>query len=338
MEDSEPLDLVDIAVLLLYEWTTLDPRFQHTKLVEVAFPGQKVHSKPGLPAGDDTVSKRTWIILKSKEGSQDNHDLSTNMVDKDIDHGLSDEQLDTVFYQKRAFNFCFPAVALLQQFFDQFPPDTKLRIRLGPVNKQPGESCVTNISHRTTVVTRFIQPKFQTWIGVFGTTHPYFHGTVNDFVYSGIKQDMRHSVMLFKRLEDETYEFALDLASMQFGSVGRGPGEKGKMPFALDSMDQLNARNARLASDSESLKISERADYKDYDQPGLNALPSLAALGDIARRVKERWENRDKEKWCGYCGAPGPKSKCSGCLEVWFCGKGHQRMAWSFHKGYCRKD
>jgi hypothetical protein len=82
--DFEPLDLVDIAVLLLYEWATLEPRFRHTKLAEVAYPGQKVQYQPGLPFGDDTLSNRTWILLKRKEGSENERDLPTNMVDKDV--------------------------------------------------------------------------------------------------------------------------------------------------------------------------------------------------------------------------------------------------------------
>ena len=56
---------------------------------------------------------------------------------------------------------------------------------------------------------------------------------------------------------------------------------------------------------------------------------------NIVRTVKERWEKRDTEKWCGYCRAPEPKSKCGGCGDVWFCNKKHQKTMWSFHKGYC---
>jgi hypothetical protein len=337
--DFEPLDLVDIAVLLLYEWATLEPRFRHTKLAEVAYPGQKVQYQPGLPFGDDTLSNRTWILLKRKEGSENERDLPTNMVDKDVGHALSDEQLDTLFHQIRAFNFCSPAVALLQDFFDQFPPDTKLRVRLGPVDNQHGVSYVTSISHRSVLLTNLIHPTTQTCVGIAGT---YL------ISFSGIQDEMPHSVMLFRRPEDDDDEHAsaLDLASMQFGKLGRGPGAKGKMPFALDSRAELNARHARLAEDSEIQNVFQRMELPDWSDvaltegtyKGLSALPESALLVDAARRVKERLENRDKEKWCGYCGAPGLKSKCSGCREVWFCGKEHQRMAWSFHKGYCRKD
>jgi hypothetical protein len=337
--DLEPLDLVDIAVLLLYEWTTLERRFRHTKLAEVAFPGQKVQYQPGLPFGDDTLSNRTWIILKRKEGSKNERDLSTNMVDKDIGHALSDEQLDTLFYQTRALNFCSPAVVLLQNFFDQFPPETKLRIRLGPVDNQRGVSYVTSISHRSGILTNLIHPTIQTCVGIAGT---------KPMSFSGVLDEMLHMVMFFRRPEDGNNEHtaALDLASMQFGRLGRGPGSKGKMPFALDSTAEFNARYARLAEDSEIQNLFQRLTLPDWSDvalmeagyKGLSAVPESALLVDAARRVKERLENRDKERWCGYCGAPEPKSKCSGCLEVWFCGKEHQRMAWSFHKGYCHKD
>jgi hypothetical protein len=337
--DLEPLDLADIAVLLLYEWATLDPRFRHTKLVEIAYPGQKVQSYPGVPSGDDTISNRTWIILKKKEGSQNDRCLSADMVDKDTNHALSNKQLDTIFYRTRTSSFCYPAVALLQHFFDQFSPDTKLCVRLGPVNKQPGKSYVTSISHRTILHTNLIHLTTQIYVAIVGTA-PICAGNISD--------DMTHWVMLFRSAENDKVKHTsvLDLSSMQFGEIGRGPGVKGKMPFALDSRDEFNARHARLAMVSEVVGVSKRLGFSNWPDDaeaeerkyGLAALPQSALLVDIARRVKERWENRDKEKWCGYCGAPGPKSRCSGCREVWFCGKEHQTMAWSFHKGYCRKD
>jgi hypothetical protein len=337
--DLEPLDLADIAVLLLYEWATLDPRFRHTKLVEVAYPGRKLQSYPDFLPIDDSISNRTWIILKRKEGGQHDRDLATNMVDNDINHALSNEQLDTIFYQTRTFSFCCPAVTLLQHFFDQFPPDTKLCVRLGPVNKRPGESYVTSISRRTILRTKLIHPTTQTLIDISGPAPMESYN---------IRDEMIHSIMLFRSAENDKVKHtsALDLSSMQFGELGRGPGAKGKMPFALDTRDEFNARHARLAMASVVVGVSKRIGFSDWPDDaaaeereyGLAALPPSALLVDIARRVKERWENRDKEKWCGYCGAPGPKSRCSGCREVWFCGKEHQTMAWSFHKGYCRKD
>jgi hypothetical protein len=39
-DTEEVLDLYDIAVLLNYERNTTEPRFRHTKLREVAFPGK----------------------------------------------------------------------------------------------------------------------------------------------------------------------------------------------------------------------------------------------------------------------------------------------------------
>ena len=71
------------------------------------------------------------------------------------------------------------------------------------------------------------------------------------------------------------------------------------------------------------------------DKPTIHL--AAAAKRAVRQRIKERWEKRDTEKWCGYCRAPEPKSKCGGCGDVWFCNKKHQKTMWSFHKGYCNK-
>lgn len=184
----------------------------------------------------------------------------------------------------------------------------------------------------------FVLPKVQTCIGILGSTYTAF---------TGVSADMTHSVMLFHNPYDSIsdYTSSLDLASMQFGDAGHSPGGKGKMPFALDSIAELEVRHARLATDSEILAVFVRmhdedgADGVDYEKQewAFGALPDSATLMSIAQRVKEAGEQRQGELvWI-------LRSVCAGIKvwrlseKVWFCGKEHQRMAWSFHKGYCQR-
>lgn len=84
------------------------------------------------------------------------------------------------------------------------------------------------------------------------------------------------------------------------------------------------------------MRIAEGVDLRHRSMPVV--FSDFDVTNDrIARKVKERWEKRETEKWCGHCGAPEPKSKCAGCGDVWFCSTEHQKMMWSFHKGYCKK-
>jgi len=135
--------------------------------------------------------------------------------------------------------------------------------------------------------------------------------------------------MGFYDTNSEPITSVLDIATMQFGEAGRGPDEKGKMLVVLDMMTDYEERLTRIADgvDAAQRRIMPIMLLASYD----------AAPDEVNKKVKERWEKQDTEKWCAHCGAPEPKFKCAGCGEVWFYNKEHQKMVWFFHKGYCNR-
>jgi hypothetical protein len=240
--------------------------------------------------------------------------------DKVIDSPLSNEQLETLFHQARNHDGSYQAISLLQIFFALFRKDTKLRVRHAPYGKEPGSSYTTTISRRVIIEESFRNPKFTTAICVLpeGSMHA-----------SGHKPHLRHAVVGFSPPGSDTVQSFLDLSSMQFGDIGRGPGPKGKQLFALDTPQEFAMRFSKLATGADPSKSQRTL--------AISGTPVDDWLGEVALRAKKRWDNRAKEKWCGHCGAPSAKSKCAGCGDAYYCGRDHQKMAWGFHKGYCSK-
>ena len=63
-------------------------------------------------------------------------------------------------------------------------------------------------------------------------------------------------------------------------------------------------------------------------------------LQACVKRVFQRWEKRDIEGWCEFCGKGGKELLfCGGCNKavVRYCCKEHQKMAWKFHKFTCER-
>ncbi|EDU41928.1 zf-MYND domain containing protein [Pyrenophora tritici-repentis] len=326
MSDSEePLDLYDIGVLMTYERNTTEPQLRHTKLREVAFPG----NQPKTVALNSPIEQGwnknacTWIIVEEENPRNPSApDLPQDFLQEDKRAGstFSDEQLETLFYQARNHDGCYKAIGLLQLFFGLFPDDTKLRVRHAPLNKQPGESYITTINRRVIIEEAFREPKLTTAI----VSLP--EGTLQ---VSGHQPLLPHAVVGFSPHDSATVKTFFDLSSMQFGDLGRGPGPKGKQLFALDTPEEFAIRFSHLARGADPSQSQHTL--------AISGTPFDDWLLEVAIRVKKRWDNKDKEKWCGHCGAPKPVSKCSGCGQVYYCGKQHQKLAWGFHRGYCAK-
>lgn len=187
------------------------------------------------------------------------------------------------------------------------------------VGKQPGISYITSTMNRSVVQDQLVKPKFSTII---------VSPRSDNMKYTGTKPEMTHWYIAFCAPGSNDFDSVLDLASMHFGEAGHGPGEKGKMVIVLDMKADYDKRLLRVA---DGVDLSRRRNT-------LILVPPCDPIMDrIARKVRERWENRATEKWCAHCGAPEPKFKCAGCGDAWFCNKEHQKLVWSFHKGYCNK-
>ncbi|KAJ6622872.1 hypothetical protein B0H10DRAFT_1909668 [Mycena sp. CBHHK59/15] len=84
----------------------------------------------------------------------------------------------------------------------------------------------------------------------------------------------------------------LDLASMQFGNVGRGLG--GRSTFVLESRDTFSQRLRNFAGHSSYTKTSQR----------IRGCPDDEWLRRVAKHVEGRLEKQEAEPWCGHCGGP----------------------------------
>lgn len=143
---------------------------------------------------------------------------------------------------------------------------------------------------------------------------------------TGGEDTMPHAVVGFAESADGNVSTILDLASLQFGDAGRGLG--GRSTFALESLDAFYDRVEAIAegADTENAKVSAR----------IGPCADDAWLKQVAKRVKNRWDERDTKGWCGHCGAPGEAlKKCSLCHDDAYCDAAHQTAAWPFHKRFC---
>ncbi|KAK7460639.1 hypothetical protein VKT23_009356 [Stygiomarasmius scandens] len=331
--EEEPLDLYDISLLLNYERVTTEPRFRHAKLREVVYPGddfetvllKKVlwvdNARPRTAFVFDRPARHAEKIDMTSPPDLPSNILPDKLADSDKLKSLTPKQLETAFWQARGHDACYTSVTLLQHFFDLFPPSTLIRIRHGPQGKTAGKVYTTCISTRVIWEMMLVNPKQTTLALVFPENKTYI---------SGEDHTMKHAVVGFSESPSGNIDSVLDLSSMQFGDVGRGPGAKGQGLFALDTMNEYYDRLEKITegNDDSFTKMSQRIGPSNDDK----------WLKLVAKKAKERWEERDAERWCGHCGAPGVAAKaCSACHNAWYCDEAHQKLAWPFHKHYCAK-
>lgn len=332
----DPLDLVDIALLLNYERTSFDPRFRGAKLREAILPGQRSTEIPlaqkipdnetffafyqPLDTSNITGPDTPFNILPASGQLSPNNPLNF----------ATPKQLETYFYRPRGHDGCYTSVLLLQYFFDLFPPSYPLRIRhgVGPSKKAP--SYTTTIDNFRIMELTMFKPHLQTSIVMIPRENGY---------RSNPEDTMSHAVARFTPSSgqiDESIGDAsiLDMSSLQFGDAGRGPGKKGQGLFALDTAIEFDQRLDSVCQGTVQGSFSVSHRMNPHRVPTMDKW-----LREVAAKVKGRWEARDEEKWCGHCGTPAKEDKrCAGCKQQWYCCKDHQAMAWGFHKHYCSKS
>lgn len=340
-DDSQILDLVDIALLLTYERSSTDPRFRGSKLHEVVLPGQ---SSTQIPLPIEFEDNETFIAFDAEPPDDV---TSTTEPDTPLNilaaGGLAPnnplsfatpKQLETYFHRSRCHDTCFTCVTLLQYFFQGFPPSTPLRIRHGPQpsgTKTAAPSYITTINTFRIVEQTLIKPRMQTTIVKMSQDTGYRSGDEDRMVHAVARFNPPKEDPVAKE-ENVVTESFLDLSSMQFGDVGRGPGKKGQGLFALDTASEFRERMGSVCHGiiPSSVLVSH----------AVNSHPTMDSwLREVAARARKRWEGAHREKWCGHCGAPvKDDSKCAGCKVEWYCCRDHQKMAWGFHKHYCSKS
>lgn len=78
-----------------------------------------------------------------------------------------------------------------------------------------------------------------------------------------------------------------------------------------------------------------------YPKVGMTGSDNEVRLRACAKKVWDRWQKRDTEGWCAFCGKPGLDfPKCSACKakKVFYCCKEHQEKNWKLHKWTCEKN
>ncbi|KZT31515.1 hypothetical protein SISSUDRAFT_1123771 [Sistotremastrum suecicum HHB10207 ss-3] len=230
---------------------------------------------------------------------------------------LTPKQLETYYWQARNHDGCFGTVALLQHFLDLFPMSIRLRVRVVEKNK-PHEYQILALQ-RKIIEFHLMDQKSLTLAAVLPDNKTYVSGSDSPII---------HAVIGFPASNGGSMA-VLDLASLQFGDVGRG--FKGRGIFVLETVEDYLSRLNQYATSN----TFERAKWSDR----MTDAPESDWLREVARRVKGRWDKRETVHWCGHCGAPPPHDRglmmCKTCKRAYYCDAAHQLAAWPFHKHFC---
>jgi len=147
---------------------------------------------------------------------------------------------------------------------------------------------------------------------------------------TGMKTDEPHAVLVFFHPQHPA-GFVVDMTRTQYGDAGRG----------------MHGENYFLGTIAEFRTSMREICVTLHEQPVL--LGSLDARGNenearlraCAAKVLERWQNRETEGWCAFCGKPGVNfQRCPGCTtkEVLYCCVEHRKSDWKLHKWTCEKN
>ena len=152
-------------------------------------------------------------------------------------------------------------------------------------------------------------------------------------LHTGYTEDERLAVSIFvQKGQDPKNWFVVDMSRMQYGEAGRGVyGENyflGTLSDFLESMKEVCKEATITGALFPRLVSGGNKENKER-------------LMACAKKVWERWQNRETEGWCNFCGKPGRNlMSCGACKEkkVRYCCKEHQRFDWKLHKYTCEKN
>ncbi|KAK7031164.1 hypothetical protein VNI00_013579 [Paramarasmius palmivorus] len=220
---STTMDLHDIALLLNYERATTETRYRGAKLREVARNGENFKTVlVTLPDWYDHKGPRVGFVFDKPARAPEEPDLPSNMLPPNSTLELSDKELETIFYQARAHDGCFVSIGLLQLFFDLFPNENDISLR---VRMPDGTEYHSPASLRVILEAPILLPKQLTVAMVLPENMSYI---------TGGEDTMPHAVWGFTDDPQGNIKTVLDMSSIQFGEEGRGL--KGKSLFALGEL------------------------------------------------------------------------------------------------------
>lgn len=321
----DPIPLRTLTVLLNYERSTTDPRFKDTQLA------CSTHSHPSLINTIKPELKRAILDQKpptiqqtklhmfvpnGKDVAVTEYPSLTCSISADAEpevHALTSAEREIIYHESHDHDGCYKAIALFQHFFEICPPDQMLFVQI------KGEEPVL-----IPTAPRIIMEFTMTGPKLLSITTVLPEGPS---VVTGSENKSPHSVMGFGKPGSDQVDYVVDMTSMQWGEAGRGRyGE----PYFLGDVDEFEKSMRRVC------------DELALDSTAGEVAPSehTALLKECAQRVMERWNNRETEGWCVYCGKGGPSLlRCTGCKlnRVWYCCKEHQVSDWKLHKHTCEK-
>ncbi|PPQ63556.1 hypothetical protein CVT24_004787 [Panaeolus cyanescens] len=344
-EPPAPADLHDLVVLLMYEWGTTDPRFRHSKLIEVSSTSfQTIKNPDNIDDWRDTdPSRRIGLLFHKpkapKEECAEDRDLPSNML-PDIPRCMlkpsvlaikdSERQLETYFWQARAHDGCMRSVVLMQHFVHllTLQHDLQVRIRTLPStrNKEPRKP----VEYVTSINCRMVH-EFSLYNSELTTISLFLS---QGCLITGDPGRTPHVVLGFRKPNGPTLSI-LDMSSLQYGEVGRG--HKGHNFFILESIEDYAQEYLPKFAEKNTFATA-RTTY------GVHNVPRDVDeyLKDVAARAKKRWDSRRESPFCAYCGGPpkpGAKMmRCSACKTDHYCSPSHQKAGWYYHKHFCKRE
>jgi hypothetical protein len=338
------IDLHDLAAILLHEWSLFEERFLHSKLVEVT------DGSPPTKALPDHVDLPilTSLLLSGRPCRayflQDENIPDTLPTDAfDFKHKdytsitqFSEKDIESMFWEIKNHDRGFVLANAMQLVLDSLPKSTNVRIRTSQGYSlvcPAQEFAIANLDvlpHRTCYIasiTKLPPPAEPTQIAL----SQFLTGEKGDFpwVYLifGGPSVARSEVKLDGRV-------ALDLASPLFAGM-RGLGGE---PFSLEKMYDYHTKCIPRGGEEmpTDMYLSGRL--------GSVGRPKRPEQVEMAKELAERVEGRVSrkleagEKSCGYCGKSRPKFKCNGCKIASYCDGRCQKMGWTYHKKWCKRD
>lgn len=146
--------------------------------------------------------------------------------------------------------------------------------------------------------------------------------------YNGTNYEEDHIVMVFPPRSPGEKQIVLDMTRLQYGEAGRG--DHGENYF-IGTLQDWKRSMAETHEEMNTVQVST-----DRLEPGDDAA-LIRRLKACADRAWNRWQNRDKEGWCEYCGKGGDLTHCTKCKKkkVRYCSKEHEKAGLHLHKYTC---
>ncbi|KAI5121412.1 hypothetical protein M0805_003184 [Coniferiporia weirii] len=332
------IDLHDLAGVILRERLLTEPRFMHSRLLEVcdgAWPASCIPIISQDAWMNEAAPKVGYFLTEPKTIPRNARPIEPHnfLCEKIIcPRELDTEEVETIFWRVRHHDSGYMLAQTLQFILDSLPASTMLRLRTSQghaIRCKASSFAVAEVQilpKRKTYICNFIprpdldpykfeMSQYLTGDRFLSTPWVYLVFGESDVATSEIDTDRR---------------VAVDLVSLMLGMRGLG----GEM-FAMERLKAYHhTLLASVAEEDANYVLSERIRSPDDEE---KARPAK----ELAKLVLARLEKitRGEETFCAYCGKVSPSAQCSRCRgSSRYCGSVCQKKAWKYHKVWCKID